>query len=121
MFKALKIAVLLLFLQPQVSNSVVWLLYEFNKDYITQELCENKDKPKLKCEGKCHLAKQLTEVSPTESSEPAEVNYIPQVQLFYQGLQSSFFTIYDKNAIIPEPNSSYNFQPFYEIDEPPRA
>ncbi len=26
-------------------------------DYIKNELCENKDKPKLECNGKCHLAK----------------------------------------------------------------
>jgi len=35
----------------------VW--YLINKEYVAKELCVNKAKPKLKCNGKCHLAKQL--------------------------------------------------------------
>lgn len=33
--------------------------YQLNKDYISKELCENKDKPKMHCEGKCFLKKNL--------------------------------------------------------------
>lgn len=33
--------------------------YELNIDYITEKFCENKDKPQLQCNGKCHLAKEL--------------------------------------------------------------
>lgn len=33
--------------------------YALNQDYIAEFLCINKDKPKLQCNGKCHLAKQL--------------------------------------------------------------
>lgn len=28
-------------------------------DYIKNELCENKKAPELKCNGKCHLAKEM--------------------------------------------------------------
>lgn len=35
----------------------VW--YLINKEYVAKELCVNKARPKLKCNGKCHLAKQL--------------------------------------------------------------
>lgn len=37
--------------------------YEVNIDYIIENYCINKDKPKLQCNGKCHLAKQLQVVS----------------------------------------------------------
>jgi len=30
-----------------------------NYEYITKELCENKEKPELKCNGKCHLKTEL--------------------------------------------------------------
>lgn len=40
--------------------------YIINYDYIVKELCENKDKPALKCNGKCHLAKQLAKASEDE-------------------------------------------------------
>ena len=33
--------------------------YVLNQDYIAEFLCVNKDKPELKCHGKCHLAKQI--------------------------------------------------------------
>ena len=33
--------------------------YAINKDYIAKNLCENRAKPKLNCNGKCHLMKQL--------------------------------------------------------------
>jgi hypothetical protein len=33
--------------------------YEMNKEFIAKNLCENKEKPKSTCNGKCHLAKEL--------------------------------------------------------------
>jgi hypothetical protein len=36
---------------------VIW--YQANKNYIAQNLCENRDKPEMKCCGKCYLKKQL--------------------------------------------------------------
>ena len=33
--------------------------YAINKEYISKNLCENRSKPKLNCNGKCHLMKQL--------------------------------------------------------------
>jgi len=37
--------------------------FELNKDYIIKKYCVNKAKPKLKCNGKCHLSKKLTTVT----------------------------------------------------------
>lgn len=33
--------------------------YALNKEYISKNLCENRNKPKMNCNGKCHLMKQL--------------------------------------------------------------
>ena len=33
--------------------------YSINKKYIAEKLCVNREKPKMHCEGKCFLAKQL--------------------------------------------------------------
>lgn len=38
-----------------------YVYYAANKTYIAEELCENKDKPQLKCDGKCYLRAQLAE------------------------------------------------------------
>jgi len=45
--------------------------YELNLDTIIEELCENTDKPELKCDGKCFLAKQLNiQKQQSESEQP---------------------------------------------------
>ena len=39
-----------------------WILvadYSINKKIIAEKLCENRDNPTLKCDGKCQLAKKL--------------------------------------------------------------
>lgn len=42
-----------------------------NYNYIKTTLCENKEKPVLKCDGKCYLAKQLKkEVQNQEPQKP---------------------------------------------------
>lgn len=40
--------------------------YIVNYEYISKELCENKAKPELKCNGKCHLMKELAKASEDE-------------------------------------------------------
>lgn len=41
-------------------TALAWdLWYITNKEYIARELCVNKAKPKLHCDGKCCLAKKL--------------------------------------------------------------
>lgn len=43
--------------------------YTLNKAYIAQTLCENKNKPELQCEGKCHLAKEITKANDAGEKE----------------------------------------------------
>jgi hypothetical protein len=50
------ISVLLL---SQFNSSLILLNYQLNKEYIAQNLCENKDKPEMNCCGKCVVNKQL--------------------------------------------------------------
>ena len=38
---------------------IMCLEYQLNKAFIAANLCENRDKPVLKCHGKCHLTKQI--------------------------------------------------------------
>jgi hypothetical protein len=50
------------------------LAYWANKEYIASKLCENKDRPEMKCEGKCHLTKKVKEQQErnSESEMPAK-------------------------------------------------
>lgn len=50
----------------------VYLDFELRKDYIVQQLCENRFKPELHCDGKCYLAKQLHKVAENNASKEAQ-------------------------------------------------
>lgn len=48
-----------LYLLALVQPALPILEYLINYDYIVNELCENKDKPIMACNGKCYLGDQL--------------------------------------------------------------
>jgi hypothetical protein len=60
--KLVLIVALALFLKPILPV----LDYVINYDYIVKELCENKAKPELKCNGKCHLMKEMAKAAENE-------------------------------------------------------
>ena len=68
MKKLLVILTLLMFLKPILPV----LEYVVNYDYIVNELCENKLKPELKCNGKCHLTKELAKASEGNSDNSSD-------------------------------------------------
>ncbi|HEU4716892.1 MAG TPA: hypothetical protein VFU15_03625 [Bacteroidia bacterium] len=53
--------------------------YLLNRNYIANVLCENRDKPKMHCNGKCHLMKELKKSVDDDPKAPApsrtEVKY----------------------------------------------
>ncbi len=69
----------------------LWPIAEYimNYDYIVNVLCENKDKPKLNCDGKCYLAKQLAKESEHNDKNPfGEKQSKTEIQhiVFFQSL-----------------------------------
>lgn len=64
--------------------------YVTNYDYISKVLCENKDKPKMHCNGKCQLMKELAKASENEKPISNDKKGSTQVQeiLFFQELMT---------------------------------
>ncbi|HEX8549105.1 MAG TPA: hypothetical protein VF691_19215, partial [Cytophagaceae bacterium] len=46
-----------------------YLDYHINYDYISTQLCVNKDKSELNCKGNCYLNKQLAKTAEKESQD----------------------------------------------------
>ncbi len=98
--------------------------YYINYDYIVAELCENKDKPVLKCNGKCHLTKELKKVNNGVDSEqkapPLNMKEYPVAPVFVNNsIFESFQLIKIKHhfeAITDNLNSSY----FNFVFHPPK-
>ena len=59
--------------------------YMINYDYISKVLCENKAKPQLKCNGKCHLMKELAKASESEKpiSNDKKENSKQEIELLF--------------------------------------
>ncbi len=51
---------------------VAW--YELNKEYVAKYHCENKNKPELKCCGKCYLQKKLNKVTDVQNTNQKAPN-----------------------------------------------
>lgn len=69
----------------QVFGKVLILAdYEWNKTYISQVLCENKNKPQSHCNGKCHLKKQLAKDEKRENAPANNLKGKTEIQLFSQ-------------------------------------
>ena len=63
--------------------------YVANKAEITRKYCENKAKPKMHCDGKCHLKKQLKKEEKKES--------VPASQDKNEQLETLFFAEFKSN------------------------
>lgn len=50
------------------------LEYAANKDFIAENLCVNKDKPKLNCEGMCYVKSETGKIASEESGKSTKVN-----------------------------------------------
>lgn len=68
------IAILLLItlISANLSRLFVYAGFEMNRDYIARELCENKARPWMHCNGKCYLMKKLQQAMEKEKKQEKE-------------------------------------------------
>jgi hypothetical protein len=62
------------------SKGLVWMEYQANKEFISRNLCINKFKPRLNCQGKCQMVKQIAETEKTGTTAPIQKIKLPQDQ-----------------------------------------
>jgi len=70
--KRAPIYLLVLFLfMINLNDLITFSAFKLNQDFIAKVFCINREKPQLKCNGKCHLKKELKKNNSSEKSEPA--------------------------------------------------
>lgn len=65
--------------------------YVVNYDYISKELCVNKSKPAMHCNGKCHLMKEMAKAAESEkpiSSDKKDTSKQEVEVLFFQEIKT---------------------------------
>lgn len=89
--KKITIILLVVVLLAQIfSNAVIVVNYVVNRDYIAKTLCENRNKPKMHCNGKCYLMKQLRKENSKEKSPLSILKIKTQVVYFEKITINSF-------------------------------
>jgi hypothetical protein len=94
-----KIAILITFLFLVKPISPV-LSYFINYEYITNELCENQDKPEMECNGKCHLKKELAKASAEESSTSKDKKSVNKQEIEVLYYQNAIYFEIKKSVIM---------------------
>jgi hypothetical protein len=80
------------------------LEYIIHYDYIVEELCENRDKPVLACNGKCYLGKQLTADEKDSGEDPKPLP--PSVdfdKLLTVREGQMHFTLFEPETLLSQP------------------
>lgn len=68
------------------------LEYVVNYEHIAKELCENKNKPKSDCNGKCHLKKELAKASENDPPSQEKKSFSNEIfPLFLEDITSFIF------------------------------
>lgn len=62
---------LLLIISQTFSNWFVVMAFKIDRDYIAKNLCENRYRPQMNCNGNCVLMKKLKEAEKKEKDQPA--------------------------------------------------
>ena len=103
---------------------VIW--YEYNKDYVAKNLCENRARPEKKCCGKCYLRKQLKKADEgnTKGNTLPEKWNLGEVMVFIVP-SATLHIPFVPNAIkasIPLVNERYlTYDPLNSVFHPPLA
>ena len=119
MKKVAAISLLILLIAPMLSKLFLVTNYLYQYDYYVNVLCENKEKPELKCNGTCHLAKELKVVDEKESCPelPAQVKVEPA--LFYQEVEAIAFATVQERINFPRTSPEMYLSPYLKANLPP--
>ncbi len=94
-----------------LGSTVCITAYEINKKYIAENLCENKSRPSMHCEGHCHLQKKLKEDEQQKEDTPNSLKNGPELLFLNQPFRfvfiDSYFTFINKTS-----NSNLFCKPF---------
>ncbi len=105
---------ILIILLSNFTRFAVFLTYQLNKKHISLTLCENREKPWLKCFGKCFYKKtiRIIETDPKNQSK----NFIKS------GLELSYFQSINKFSLEvfswSHPSISSHYLDFYDFKHP---
>jgi|CryBogDrversion2_5_1035270.scaffolds.fasta_scaffold10908_1 hypothetical protein len=123
MRKFITILLLLGVLLQSLNKLVVVVNFKLKQDFIAKNLCENRDKPKLCCKGKCQLKKALnnTENDNPKNKTSQRINFDEFVPVYANDLmiRPRVFCCMTVNSLYH--SEKYFYDPLHSIYHPPQA
>ena len=111
------LATLILFSSLRVTFTYAY--YELDPIGFIEKLCENKDKPELECNGKCHL-KKVAESNTENQQTPTKFTSLKEITLFVvDKLDLTFSVLNNTENTNFDYNNLYAFSSINLIDRPP--
>lgn len=85
---------------------LLYLDFEIRRDYIVANLCQNRTRPQMHCDGKCYLAKRIAALNEQEKRQ-AEKSYM--FKLLDQVMDQSAGFGFKTSAVMLNITSATNF------------
>lgn len=92
-----------LILYNSLRVSITYIYYNVDTVGFIEALCENKDKPELECNGKCHL-KKITKTNTEEKNAPINLIDFKDILVYNQIVAENNFS---KNSFQTKPTFQY--------------
>lgn len=88
----------------------IYLDFELRKEYIIQNLCENRFKPELHCDGQCYLAKTLTKIAEEKAQNEAEKQGLSIKKVLEEVFEEPSLVIFSADVIAQNIIPSFIYQ-----------
>lgn len=118
-FIATLLSVLILFNSFRVS--ITYAYYELDPVGFIEKLCENKDKPEMQCNGKCHLKKVAENSSNNEKAPEKAINFEDILLFIVNKTEFKTLTTQLQRKSIYNYNNLYAFYSSKILDHPPQV
>lgn len=100
---------------------ITW--FEVNQEELTESCCINRNKPKLNCNAKCFLVKNLNEIEQQESqkSTPHKLKFQNEEVWFFEKYNTELSPLVIFKPISPKKEINYSHTYIIQVFQPPRA
>lgn len=122
--KAIRILLSLVLILPLALKTAVVIDWAVHQDYIAENLCENRDRPEMHCNGKCVLMQKM-DMADDFSDEQVPLSEVARIEipafLVYDGLSynASILTVLSR-ALPTFKEEFYTHVLTFDIFHPPR-
>lgn len=120
MKQSISFLLIFLILLNSTSFGVAKLVFSSQKQYFINNFCVNKSKPKLQCEGKCHLKKVYNKIGKANGTEQNSIKLSINFEFIASEIESFKSSIAQiANLDFKRKNIFYIFSFYKELIKPP--